>query len=363
MTENGNHPDQKVRALAREFSRLNPDQVRQFQHLCLNPGEIIEANQPLQSWSDIEGILGPVAWDWRPWLARGMLTILAGESGSGKSALALRLCASYLLGWPWPDQSAFTGESGAVLWCEAEAAQAVNLERAKKWGLPLDRILTPVDPLEDLRLDDPEHFLSLCDKASRPEVRLIVIDSLRGANSRDENSSETMAIVHKLAELARDSGKPVLLTHHLRKRSIFDTDSVELERLRGSSAIVQAARLVWALDTPDQTAKTWKRLQVVKSNLAAFPQPLGLAIDEHGVKFGPAPAAPKPETVSDRAADLLMALLQDEPKPARAIEDEFNQAGISIPTMKRAKERLGIVSIKDKEGWKWSLPARNKYEN
>ena len=76
---------------------------------------------------------------------------------------------------------------------------------------------------------------------------------------------------------------------------MFDGESVDLERLRGSSAIVQTARMVWALDTPDPQAKTWKRLQVVKSNLAAFPAALGLSVSAEGVRFGLAPANPGPK--------------------------------------------------------------------
>ena len=59
----------------------------------------------------------------------------------------------------------------------------------------------------------------------------------------------------------------------------------------------------------------------------------------------------------DKAVDLLRALLQDEPMPADQVKSEFDGAGISEATMKRAKERLGIISRKDKDGWTWSLPA------
>jgi putative DNA primase/helicase len=362
MNDNGSDP--KVKAVVRDYLGLDADRRRQVQEGILHPEQFQqETEQPPGTWADVEGLLGPITWAWKPWLPIGMLTILAGESGAGKSALALRLAGCFLRGDPWPDKTAYKGETGLILWCEAEAAQAVNLDRAKKWGLPLDQILTPTDPLEDVKLDNPDHFNSIYAAAFRPDVRLIVVDSLRGANSRDENSSDTMGMVQKVAGLARDSGKPILLTHHLRKKSIFDTDSVELERLRGSSAIVQTARLVWALDVPDPTAKNWKRLQVVKSNLAKFPEPVGMTIDDQGVKFGLAPEVPKTDSVADRAVDLLMALLQDEPQSAKAIEDEFDQAGISIATMKRAKSKLGVISIKDKDGWKWSLPARGEYEN
>jgi putative DNA primase/helicase len=317
-------------------------------------------DDPLVStWADLEAILGPVCWSWPGWLPIGMLTILAGESGSGKSALALRLAGCYLRGDPWPDGKPFDGDLGGVLWCEAEAAQALNLDRGKKWGLPLDRIYNHRDPLDDLQLDNPEHLAAMARVAQNPDVRLIVVDSLRGANKRDENSSDTMAVVQWLAQLARDTGKPLLLTHHLRKRSITDNETVELDRLRGSSAIVQPARVIWALDIPDAQQREVKRLKVVKSNLAKFPEPVGMTIDEDGVKFVKAPVAPHVETVRDRAADLLLALLADGPMEATEILGEFDQAGISERTMKEAKKSLAINSVRKGKVWYWSLPARD----
>jgi hypothetical protein len=290
-----------------------------------------------------------------------MLTILAGEPGSGKSALALRLAAVYLKGDCWPDGITYTGDPGTVLWCESEAAQAVNLERARAWELPLERLLMPfADPLCDVQLDDQQHKGAIEKIARCDDVRLVIIDSLRGAHRRDENSSETITVVKWLAELARDAGKPVLLTHHLRKRGLLDRgDGVELERLRGSSAIAQTARLVWALDTPNQLEPNCRRLSVVKSNLACFPNPLGLIVDESGVHFGPAPELPRQATVLDRAVDLLLALLSDGPKPAEEIQREVEEAGLSWVSAKRAKSKLGIVSVKPAGVWHWSLPAKD----
>lgn len=333
-------------------------------HSHSQPASTQAEKQPIIStWQDMIGLVGPITWAWESWLPDGVLTILAGEPGSGKSALALRLAGCYLRGDPWPDGHAFTNTQGTVIWCEAEAGQALNLQRAKAWGLPLEKIWThTADPLLDFALANQAHLDALRRRAERPEVQLIIIDSLSGADSKAEKSSEDAASVKSLAELGRDIGKPILLTHHLRKKSMFDGDTIDIERLRGSSAIVQTARMVWALDTPDPNAKNWRRLQVVKSNLAAFPTALGLTVGNEGVKFGLAPSQPKVEGPMDRAIDLLRALLQDEPQPADAIKAEFDGAGISEKTMKRAKARLGIVSRKDKTGWSWSLPAGKDYE-
>ena len=272
----------------------------------------------------------------------------------------LRVAQSYITGAPFPDGSPYTGEIGKILWCEAEAAQALNFERAKAWGLPLDRILTPLDnPMMDIKLDKPEHAAAIAEMAMRPDVLMIVVDSLRGAYSKDENSSEIAEATKWLAQLARDSGKPVFLSHHLRKRGLLDSgDGVGIDRLRGSSSILQFARLIWALDTPDPDHRELKRLSVIKSNLARFPEPIGVMIDNE-ITFTEAPETPRTETIGGRAIDLLLSLLQGGPQTADDIQREFDQAGISLATMKRAKQKLGVISRKDAEGWSWALPAKD----
>lgn len=312
------------------------------------------------SWADMARMIGPVEWHWKGWLPQGLLTILAGESGTGKSILALRLAGCFLRRDSWPDGTAFTGTTGQVLWCEAEAAQAINLDRANAWGLPKDSIVSPLDnPLEDFRLDNPDHLTALIDHAHKESVKLIVVDSLSGLHGGDENKTEMMATVKTLAELARNASKPVMLTHHLRKRGILDTGDggISLDRLRGSSAIVQTARLVWALDTPDPGRPDTRRLSVIKSNLARFPEPVGLTISDDGITFVAAPEKPKTETQQDKAADLLLALLDDGPVPSTDLKEEVEGAGVSWYAAQRAKEKLGVVAVRRDNRWFWSLPA------
>lgn len=315
------------------------------------------------TWADLDAVIGPIKWAWRNWLPYGLLTILSGEPGSGKSALALRLGACFLRGDSWPDGTAYAGETGAILWGEAEAAQAINLSRAKRWGLPIESIVNPLtDPLGDICLDDPGQLHTIENMARRQDVKMIVIDSLSGSQRRrDENSSEILSLVRWFAELARDTGKPVIVTHHLRKRGILDADGKpSLDRLRGSSAIVQPARVIWALDCPDLEDVETKRLSVIKNNLARFADPLGLRVSEQGVTFCAAPKAPKVMTILDQAIEALRALLASGPMESDPLLEELRGMGISQSTARRAKTRLGIVVRKKAGVWSWSLPYLKK---
>lgn len=322
--------------------------------------EDIENNLRPGNWGELE--LENIEWEWRNWIARGTVTIISAESGMGKSMLLLRLAGCYLCGWPWPDGTPFTGERGSVVWCESEAAQALNRERADNWNLPVDNILTPVAPRTDFTLTNMRHVEALAEAMKWPHVKFVVIDSLSGAYPEiEKGTADTMPVMKWLAGQARDNHKPLIASHHFRKRGILDSDVITLDRLRGASAIVQPARLVLAMDAPDPNAPNSKRLAVIKSNLGKYPDPVGMTIGDAGVDFGIAPEVPKVESQAERAMDLLRLLLEREPLTFAQLADEFRSAGISEVTMRRAKAKLGIVSIKDGNTWKWGMPAPGGY--
>lgn len=330
----------------------------QLLELIDKPSAVHENISKEFTFQDLESLIGPIQWAWKGWLPLGLLTIVASEPGIGKSALALRLAASVILGLPWPDGTPYAGSRGSVLWCEAEAAQAINLERAKQWGIPLNQIKLPLleNPLVDVQLDNQTHRNAVLAAAQREDVQFIVIDSLRGCHRLDENGSESIEIVMWLAKLARDTCKPILLTHHLRKKSHFDGDSVNLDRLRGSSAIIQPARMIWAMDTPDPELPDHKRLSVIKSNISKFPDPIGFIVNGNGPEFGESPKPPKKDILLDQAKEHLLALLNKNPLPANEVFDALEANGISEKTTRRAKQVLRIVAFQKDGKWFWSLP-------
>lgn len=304
-------------------------------------------------------LLGPITWAWEGWLANGFMTILAAETGKGKSMLSLRLCGCFILGWPWPDGSAYVGKKGKVLWCESEGAQSLNLDRASNWGLPLSQLLNPLaDPLACVDLDNAQHRQAIVAEAKRDDVRLIVLDSLSAAaKRRDENSSAMLQIVTWLSNLARDTGKPVLVTHHLRKKGMLDGVEPTLDRLRGYSGIVQPARLVWALHSPDTERPENLRLTMLKSNLGRFPKPIGMIITEEGrVEFGEPPQAPEKQSKLEKAMEWLKEALKHGAQRQVDIALAADKAGIAWSTLKRAKDALSIESYKTDLGWLWRLP-------
>lgn len=317
------------------------------------------AQLPPWTLEDLDLILPDTEWLWQHWLPKGFVTLLVGEPGVGKSALALAVAGIVAQGGTWPSGQA--SEPGLVVWVESEAAHAILRERATKWGLPKVCFLLPStgdDPLEHLWLDSRRGWEALEREVAREGVRLVVVDSLRGAYRGDENASVSIALLNRLAALARDKGIAVLVVHHLRKRGLLDGKGLNLDRVRGSSAIVQIPRCVWAIDAPDPLTPEVRRLQQLKNNLAPLADPLGFVITPSGVQWREAPTEPKTPSQREQAADLLLTLLKKGPVPAQQIYREAEFAGISAVTVKRAKKALGIVAVRREGRWWWSLPAQ-----
>ena len=368
------------------------------QELCRRQAAALQAldlalpGYKVATWADLQALDSATLWDWPGWLPRGCLVLLAAASGMGKSLLALRLAASYLRGDPWPDGSlpgsspsssvgSLPGSSqncprregtflaSAVLWCESEAAQFLNLKRARAWGLPCRQLWTPLQATQNVQLARRDHRAAVARLAARPAVRFVVVDSLSGASHGAENAGQAMDLVQWLAELARDTHKPVLLLHHLRKRSLrahagAGPHTVRLDDLRGHSGIVQPARIVLALDAPDPARPHLKRLSVVKSSLAAFPPPLGFCASAGDASTGGAPRLrfcappqlPRPSTLFACAVERLRDLLAQGPLPVALVRQELVRSGLSRTTVHRARTHLGISTARQDGCWVWRLP-------
>lgn len=333
-----------------------------------NGANLKESTEELLTFADIHQICGRTEWLWKPWLPKGYMTLLVAASGEGKSALALRLAGSVLCGWPWPDLQPYTDDLGCVLWCEAESAQGLNAERAEQWKLPLDRIKTPFgkslsDGLTNVDLSRDDHRKRIQIAAAQPDIKLVVADALSSMLRRDENSVEVLETTQWLAELARDTAKALIVVHHRRKRGIFDSGEIlELDQMRGSSALQQHARIVLKVDRPNRESED-RRFAVLKSNLTHKPDPVGVRITDHGIEIVPVPQQAEREVPRGTAATFLLEYLADGPRPSTEVIQAGKQAGIAEKTLRRAKEEIGVIALSPQESrdktWTWALPGQS----
>jgi KaiC/GvpD/RAD55 family RecA-like ATPase len=350
----------------------------------------------LSDYASVEASLPEVEWLWEGWLPRGFVTVLASAPGEGKSALALEIIRRILLscrGGPMcPPGSAVSSivgeqsnseegapladargkhmggplqEKATAILIDTEATEAILRKRVREWKVPTEGLRVfaskdPVSAIASLSLDDAEEW-SLIERSVKAEKpALVVVDSLSGAHSGSENSSQLRGLLLKLARLARDSSAAVLVVHHLRKRHALEPDAVTLDRIRGSGVIAQLARCIWALDRPDPRDAR-RRLAQIKNNLAPFPAALGVAIDATGVTFSDAAPQRRGRGQTAQAAEFLTTLLAEGSVPMRDAAAAMHEAGFNDFNIRSAAADVGVVRTRKSYGgsWRWSLPRQD----
>ena len=211
---------------------------------------------------------------------------------------------------------------------------------------------------------------------------LVVIDPLAAHLALGVNSwkdTEVRTALAPLSALAKETEAAILIVAHLNKRQSEDP----LQRLGGSIGIPAAARSVLLLtrdpDDPEGEQGAQRVLAHVKSNLAPLAASVRYEIEPAMVEYGFAEkletarilergecsytgaellAAPRAERGAKlkEAIQFLEAELQQGRRPVKEVEQSAEQLGISMQTLRRAKEQLGVDSIRVERGWAWALP-------
>lgn len=183
---------------------------------------------------------------------RGSLNILYGAPGTLKSFLMqdLATCVASGKNWltpaPWGGGGkAIATTQGKVMWLDFDMGENRTLERfaalGRHYGLPSDAPLVVYSmqnpPLNAANPDDIDNLILRADG-----VDLIVIDNLHTISGGiDENTSDMGNVMFNLRTLAEMTQAAVVVIHHERKATGFN--SRDGESLRGHSSIEAAIDL------------------------------------------------------------------------------------------------------------------------
>jgi hypothetical protein len=313
-----------------------------------------------------------VKWLWEGRIPIGMLTLLIGDPGLGKSLLTTMLAA--LVSRAGADVLLLSAEDhkGATIRPRLEAAGAV-LSR-------VHHVEVRRDGVEDgLRLpDDGPELERLVEETG---ARLVVVDPLMGHLPESVNSWSDQSVRRALAPLYRLTAErrcAAVVVAHLNKAKGGNA----LHRTGGSIGIPAAVRsaLLLARDPehPDPERGSRRVLAHVKCNVGVQAESLRCEIEpvlladghEEAPRFSIVGtstttaadlldvAADEMRTERDEATEFLMTELADGPRPAKEIEKARKDAGISERTLRRAREDLGIKPQKNglNGAWTWELP-------
>jgi hypothetical protein len=329
--------------------------------------------------SDVEA--REVEWLWPGRIPAGMVAMLDGPPGCGKSTLVADLVARLTTGRALPAEAADTPRPPAnviLLGHEDSAAHTIR-PRLEAAGADLRR----VHLLEELRGQPPrlpDDGAEIERIVGETEARLLVIDPISAYIGRADThrDNETRAALAPLATLAERTGCVVLMLRHLRKSG--GTDAIY--RGLGSVAFTALARasLMLLVDPEDPAARilAWSKLNVgpIPPSLRwrwedgeGAPRikwegtsPLSaddvLCRHEERLRSGEGRAS-----ALDAAADWLMAQFESaDTVPVKELQARASRAGLAWRTIERAKGRLGaragkVSGTAGAAHWVWSAPT------
>jgi putative DNA primase/helicase len=316
----------------------------------------------------------PITWLWPGRLAVGKVTMLDGDPGLGKSVLTLDWAARLTRGLPWPDGAPCPIGGAVILSAEDGLADTIR-PRLDLAGADMQRVVAlQIAGTDDHEVTIPADLGTVELAIDRVDAALVIVDPLMaylGSETNSYRDQDVRRALRPLAGLAERKGVAVVVIRHLNKA----VGGPALYRGGGSIGILAAARiaLLVGADPDDEDRRV---LVPVKTNISRKPPALAYRLVEDALgtvrvvwadgecsltaaALLAAPTGdPEPASAVGEAEEFLAETLRESPSSIHQLLRHAREIGISEKTLRRAKERLGVVAKKTgmRGGWEWSLP-------
>lgn len=359
-----------------DWFQANPNAKMEKLPLLPVSGPLRTSEAIMQCIEDIKS--EQIDWAWHKRIARGKITVIAGDPNLGKSLITVDLASRVSNGDKMPDGTA--GIQCDVIIISAEDGTADTIRpRLEAAGADLSRIhiIDGIKETDKSTGEVIERSFLLSDISeleevikSNPEIGIIFIDPISAfvGNIDSHKNSDVRSLLAPLASLAERYKVAVVAVSHLNK-----SDTKAVYKVSGSLAFVAAARAAFMV-MKDKNDATRRLFIPLKNNLA--PDTEGMAYRIEGVDdvakivWEPDPIAidvdealnpvsnKKPSALTAEAADWLKELLKDGPVPAKKALALGADNGFSKATLYRARKSIGAVTSHEgfgegsKHSWK-----------
>jgi len=309
----------------------------------------------------------------------GMMAVIGGQPGLGKSQISINLAAGVTTGRGLPGSGVFKDLGSVIILANEDDAARTIRPRLDAAGADISRVhIVEGVAREGADVDMFQLDIDIADLRERAlqigDVKLIVIDppsAYLGTKVDSYKDSDVRGMLMPLGKLAQETGAMILLIVHLNKR----TDGGAQQRFSGSTAWTAAPRVGFMVAEDPLTKQRF--MLPVKNNIGDDRLGYRYHIAEKLIHYGgqtfkssyivwdqttsrsvaellTPPKANKPDAVSV-AKDFLEDELASAPLPVDQIQAAAKAAGISWSSVLRAKSNMCITSEKVGSGWTWTL--------
>lgn len=312
-------------------------------------------------------------------LPLGMLAVIGGQPGLGKSQISINLAAGVTTGKGLPGNGVFRDLGSVIILANEDDASRTIRPRLDAAGADITKVhIVEGVARESADVDMFQLDLDIADLRERAlqigDVKLIIIDppsAYLGTKVDSYKESDVRGVLMPLGRLAQETGAMILLIVHLNKR----VDGGAQQRFSGSTAWTAAPRVGFMVAEDPLTKQRF--MLPVKNNIGDDRLGYQYHIEEKLIGYGGqtfkssyivwdqtssrsvgellAPAKVTKVTVVDHAKSFLEDELTNGPLPVEKIISLAKAAGISWPSVNRAKNDMPISSTKVAHGWVWTL--------
>jgi DNA polymerase len=349
-------------------------------------------------------------WLWPGYLPAGVLILVTGQTGTGKTFWVCDIIARVTRGLAWPDGTPGSG-CGNVIALTAEDNDKQFRHRLMGAGADIDR----VQILKYIRKDERDRLFLLAEDLEALEaacrdtgdVKLITVDPITaymgsGRGFDSHRATDVRSQLMPLKDVAERTDIPVIGITHPSKSA---AQRAALDAFIGSQAFIATARVgIYLLDElgpPDDRGfrrSTGRVLFTVpkmsdgpKPPTRAFHQedvPIGcvdrgdginhpvmtrrivwdkstidLTADEARAAHAPTPSAARGDGRKMRSApvrELLRSVLSTGPVPQKTVVERGAEQRFSLQQLRRARDAIGARTFKQRGGglkspWLWAL--------
>ena len=248
----------------------------------------LDLSKALRTGRDLQILDIPIRWAVKNLIPLESITLLSGRGGMGKTTISIQMGDAISESVPFLGHETI---QRPIIYVNFEDSLPVLIDRIKRIGALEVSFWHTTNEIKPPRLDSKEWELY----KQLPQGSVLIFDTLRAAQSRDENDSQHMAFIMQRLKELRDSGFTIILLHHTPKSN---------ERIyKGSTAIFDLSDHVLGLykvrkgnheeiDEDDDTGDSCYRLGT-KDKTRYEPFHIFLEFDKDRGVFG---IAPDPDT-------------------------------------------------------------------